>query len=646
MSDTTRSLILVKEPLIEQMRNPLAADWNRPPAGGGPPSEDDADLAALIDFAPLDAIFADFLEVTGLPVAIIDLQARVLVSSKWQRLCVEFHRDNRGTLARCLESDISLSRQMQEGKPMAIYRCHNGLTDCAAPIIIDGRHVANLFIGQFFVQPPDLTFFRRQQEGFGFDPAAYLEAVAEVPIVAEAKLPAILHLGAGLARQIADLSLARLRALRAQAEVERQVAERTRQLSDSEARFHALFDGAIDGILVADLGTQRFVAANPALCRMLGYSAEELCGLGLSDIHPAASLPQVRAQFGRQARGEIITAANLPVQAKDGRVFTVDINAFALAWDGRPCLAGFFRDTTERRRGEELERYSAFQAGIAEMATTVLHNIGNAITTVTNNAEALLRASQDLGRVATLLERSAQEASDRLAQADSPQAEAERLVAIQLTAAKAIEQLHRDALDERCRRIAASVEHIADIVRIQQAVAFPSASASTFDLGQVIHDALAMQDDTLRQHDIYVEVGIDPGLGAVTLSRNRLLQALLNLVKNAYEAICARQQRAEPEGHFAGHIRVEARALRGGRLRLAVSDNGVGVSPEQRPGIFRYGYSTKERGSGFGLHATANFVQECGGSIRLESPGPDQGATLILELPGACPTPISATRPR
>lgn len=86
--------------------------------------------------------------------------------------------------------------------------------------------------------------------------------------------------------------------------------------------------------------------------------------------------------------------------------------------------------------------------------------------------------------------------------------------------------------------------------------------------------------------------------------------------------------------------------MRGGRLRLAVSDNGVGVSPEQRPGIFRYGYSTKERGSGFGLHATANFVQECGGSIRLESPGPDQGATLILELPGACPTPISATRPR
>ena len=96
---------------------------------------------------------------------------------------------------------------------------------------------------------------------------------------------------------------------------------------------------------------------------------------------------------------------------------------------------------------------------------------------------------------------------------------------------------------------------------------------------------------------------------------------------------------------FVGRIRVEARALGAGRLRLTVSDNGVGVTPEQRTGIFRYGYSTKQRGSGFGLHATANFVQESGGSIRLESPGPDQGATLILELPGASPAPAASISP-
>ena len=137
----------------------------RPPPlhlAGHPPA-DGPTLDELIDFSAFNDIFANFLEVTGLPVAIIDLHGQVLASSRWQRLCMDFHRVHERTRAGCLSSDTQLARQIGAGEDWAIYRCANGLTDCATPIVVDGCHVANLFTGQFLLEAPDLAFFAEQQ---------------------------------------------------------------------------------------------------------------------------------------------------------------------------------------------------------------------------------------------------------------------------------------------------------------------------------------------------------------------------------------------------------------------------------------------------------------------------------------------------
>ncbi len=192
------------------MRNPLTASWNIELAArkAAEETEDKLDLASLIDFSQINETFANYLEVVGLPVAIIDLNGKVLASSKWQRLCMEFHRVDEGTLARCIESDVTLSKQMNEGKEYAIYRCHNGLTDCAAPILIQGQHIANLFIGQFFLKPPDHVEFESQCKEFGFERNAYFQALAEVPIVDEENVPSIMRLLVGLANQVGQQSIA------------------------------------------------------------------------------------------------------------------------------------------------------------------------------------------------------------------------------------------------------------------------------------------------------------------------------------------------------------------------------------------------------------------------------------------------------
>lgn len=206
-------ILFVRTPTLTQMRDPLNASWNLDLAEREAEGERNKklDLAALVDFSQMNQTFADYLEVVGLPVAIIDPKGKVLASSKWQRLCMEFHRVNDGTLARCLESDVSLSKQMLESKGYAIYRCRNGLTDCAAPILIEGQHIANLFIGQFFLNAPDPAEFERQCAEFGFEHDAYFAALAEVPIIDESKVPAIMRLLVGLANQVAQQSLAAYR---------------------------------------------------------------------------------------------------------------------------------------------------------------------------------------------------------------------------------------------------------------------------------------------------------------------------------------------------------------------------------------------------------------------------------------------------
>jgi PAS domain S-box-containing protein len=122
-------------------------------------------------------------------------------------------------------------------------------------------------------------------------------------------------------------------------------------LRDSESRYRALFEGSADGIVIADGETKKFKYANPALCRMLGYTEAELLNLGVMDIHPKESVQHVMAEFEAQARGDK-TLAELPCLRKDGSVFHADISAVKITIENRPCNVGFFRDITERKRTE------------------------------------------------------------------------------------------------------------------------------------------------------------------------------------------------------------------------------------------------------------------------------------------------------
>ncbi|MBL7048761.1 MAG: PAS domain S-box protein [Nitrospira sp.] len=131
------------------------------------------------------------------------------------------------------------------------------------------------------------------------------------------------------------------------------------ELRDSEGKFRAIFDNAMDGILAVDINTKKFHTCNTEMLHMLGYSMHELLNLKIHDIHPADDLPFVLEQFEKQARNEIFAARDIPFKRKDGSIFYADIHNSLIELNRKKYLLGIIRDITERKKAEDILRHVA-----------------------------------------------------------------------------------------------------------------------------------------------------------------------------------------------------------------------------------------------------------------------------------------------
>jgi PAS domain S-box-containing protein len=127
-------------------------------------------------------------------------------------------------------------------------------------------------------------------------------------------------------------------------------------LRQMNQQFHTICEGMIEGLLITDIATKRFVRVNASLCRMLGFSEQELLAASIRDIHPPEEVPNDLERFQAAAEGRVSINENRPVLRKDGSIFYADITGHRILYDGRPCLLALFRDVTERRQAQELLR--------------------------------------------------------------------------------------------------------------------------------------------------------------------------------------------------------------------------------------------------------------------------------------------------
>lgn len=268
------------------------------------------------------------------------------------------------------------------------------------------------------------------------------------------------------------------------------------------------------------------------------------------------------------------------------------------------------------------------QAGLAEVATGVLHNVGNVLNSVNVAASYLadnLKRSKvaNLNKVVALLREHEPDLEHFLTHDEK--GKNIPLYLAQLGEHLATEQTAAlQELDELQKNIA----HIKDIVSLQQGYAKMSGLAEPLAATDLVADALKMNATSFRRHDIKI-VQDFAATPLLTVEKHKALQILVNLLRNAMQA-CDDSGRAEK-------ILTLRIAQTSGRVRLAVSDNGVGIPAENLKRIFSHGFTTKKDGHGFGLHSCALAAKEMGGALTVHSAGPGFGATFTLELPLALP---------
>lgn len=277
----------------------------------------------------------------------------------------------------------------------------------------------------------------------------------------------------------------------------------------------------------------------------------------------------------------------------------------------------------------------ARRAGMAEIATGVLHNVGNVLNSI-NISTACLADGLRKSKIADFQEMVGQlnQQQGRLGQFLTEENRAEKLLAY-MSALAGTMLAERETLQGELSRLTDKVGHVKGIISTQQHYARRIHFRERVDLIHLLNEILSMHSASLDKHDVDVQREF-ADLPIAFLEKANLVQVIDNLVKNAIEAMADNEGRPRV-------LTVQASLASENRVRIVVTDTGMGIAEENLKTIFSYGFTTKEQGNGFGLHSSALALASIGGTIAASSPGLEQGSTFQIEFPLAPETEAEKT---
>jgi PAS domain S-box-containing protein len=421
-----------------------------------------------------------------------------------------------------------------------------------------------------------------------------------------------------------------------------EIAERKRMeaaLRTAEEQYRSIFENAVEGIFQTT-ADGRYLVANPTLARIYGYDSVDELKASVTDIGNSLYVkPGRRAEFQRliEQSGEI-HQFDSEIYRKDGSIIWISEHARAAYDDAGKLLyyEGTVEDITERKRSEELLerlniqlRDTSRRAGMAEVATGVLHNVGNVLNSV--NVSALLITDRlSKSRVSHLMQVSTvlRENAANLGTFITEDPKGSKIPAFIASLAERLSGEQAELLRE-AEGLSKNIAHIKDIVAVQQNYAKVSGVVEVLPAASLVEDALEMNGAAFGRHRVEVVRAFEE-VPPVRVEKHKVLQILINVIRNAKYAVSESRRQDK---------RISVSIHRNGNncVKIAVADNGIGIAPEFLTRIFAHGFTTKTDGHGFGLHCAALAAKEMGGSLTAQSEGVDQGATFILELPIATP---------
>jgi PAS domain S-box-containing protein len=421
-------------------------------------------------------------------------------------------------------------------------------------------------------------------------------------------------------------------------ELQLEIAERTRvetALRVEQLKFESLVN-SIDGVVWEASATDfSFNFVSQQAERLLGHPRQEWTAdpdFWTEHLHPDDYM-LARDLRMKGLQSEKANHFEYRMLASDSRVVWIrEISSYVVENGVPQAIRGVLFDITEQKQAEEelemLNRRlleSSRHAGMAEVATGVLHNVGNVLNSVNVSSTLICdqvrnsKASR-LKDVVLLLNKNADNLGSFIV--NDPKGKiipgylttlSERLTAEQQDLLKELELLTKN------------IEHIKEIVAMQQNYARVSGIIESLSIKNLMEDALQMNAAALSRHGIMVSRNYEE-VPLIAVDKHKILQIFVNLIRNAKYAIDAAARRDK-------RIEISITVNEHQRVIVTVKDNGIGIAPDNLTRIFSHGFTTKKDGHGFGLHSGALAAKEMGGSLAAHSEGPGTGATFTLELP-------------
>jgi PAS domain S-box-containing protein len=427
---------------------------------------------------------------------------------------------------------------------------------------------------------------------------------------------------------------------RAQRELKEQVGVLQHEISDrkraeaAHERLTAILEATPDIVISADPKGKAFY---------LNYAARQTFGLTDNsdvsavktfDVHPTWAREVISREGLPTALEEGSWAGETAIINGDGR--EVHVSQVLIAHRGLHGDLEFFstvmRDMTERREAEEALKHSQQKlletsrlAGMAEVATGVLHNVGNVLNSVNVSAglvvEKLRRSkAPKLAKAAALLT----EHNGHLGEYLTNDPSGQKLPGYLAKLGEFFVTENAELLEE-VDQLGRNIEHIKEVVAMQQSYAKVSGVFEDLPPHRLVEDAIAMNIGAFERHGVSLERKFSSA-PLIRVDRHKFLQILINLIRNAKYALDEVQRMDK-------RITISIFAVNERAVHIVVEDNGIGISPENLTRVFNHGFTTREEGHGFGLHSGANAARSMGGSLSVASAGPGQGAAFTLELP-------------
>ena len=535
----------------------------------------DEDLSNILDTPAIQALMEDFTRLTRMAMAILDLQGKVLVATGWQDICTQYHRVHPQAAQNCTESDLFLAQNLKPGEYVA-YKCQNHLWDVATPLFIGGKHVGNIYAGQFFYddEPLDEQLFIDQAGKYGFDQELYLSALHRVPRISRGRVKPLMDFLTKFSALVSKLSFSNLKLAKAMSEQQRIEAA----LRQSEEHFRRLTKLSPVPVLIINLrGDIEYL--NDRFLTTFGYNLDDIPNMEAwwrcaypDEHHRLKTIANWRKAVEKAEREHTdIAPIESRVTCKDGTLRIAEIIGTRIGSKNLVIL----QDITERKRAEaEIVRQSgqlrALAARLAEVDETGRAHLARELH------DQVCQGLTALGLTLTLL------------QTQKPRKTAARL---------------RD----RMAGAVALVEQIGETIRDVMAELRPP-MLDDYGLLSALHwYGTQFSDKTGIGVDVQGQEAVPRLAAPVELALFRIVQeAMANVAKHAR---ATRVVLTETEDN--------------GTVRLIIADNGVGFDQER--------LGQPEGRHLWGLMTMSERAAAAGGRCRIESK-PGQGTRVVVEV--------------